>query len=118
MLSLLPRILSWGRLRDRWLVESGHGVRYSCPLPLSVLSGSGHFRRNSRWRILVFIIGFGSPRWSRQPAAGAAGPSGGAGLLILEPWRLLERQPADSSALGMPHKSSPRQKVNVYAGKG
>jgi hypothetical protein len=47
--------------------------------------------------------GSGSPRWSRQPAAGAAGPSGGADLLILEPWRFLGRQPADSSARGMPH---------------
>jgi hypothetical protein len=53
--------------------------------------------------------GSGSPRWSRQPAAGAAGPSGGAGLLVLEPWRFLGRQPADSMALGMPPKSSPRQ---------
>jgi hypothetical protein len=55
MLSLLPRILSWGRLFARWLVESGHGVRHSHPLPLSILSGPGHFWRNSRWRILVFI---------------------------------------------------------------
>jgi hypothetical protein len=29
--------------------------------------------------------GSGSPRWNRQPAASIAGPSGGAGLLILEP---------------------------------
>jgi hypothetical protein len=28
--------------------------------------------------------GSGYPWWNRQPAAGAAGPSGGAGLLILE----------------------------------
>jgi hypothetical protein len=52
--------------------------------------------------------GSGSPRWSCQSAAGAAGPSGGAGLLVLEPWRFLGRQPVDSTALGMPHKSSPR----------
>jgi hypothetical protein len=44
-----------GRLFDRWLVESGRGMRHSRPLPLSILSGPGHFRRNSRWRILVFI---------------------------------------------------------------
>jgi hypothetical protein len=55
MPSLLPRILSWGRLFPRWLVESGRGVRHSRPLPLSILSGSGRFRRNSHWRILVFI---------------------------------------------------------------
>jgi hypothetical protein len=29
--------------------------------------------------------GSGSPRWNRQPAASAAGPSDGAGLLVLEP---------------------------------
>jgi hypothetical protein len=47
--------------------------------------------------------GSGSPWWNRQPATGAAGPPGGAGLLILEPRRFLGRQPADSSARGMPH---------------
>jgi hypothetical protein len=47
--------------------------------------------------------GSGSPWWSRQPAAGVASPLGGADLLILEPWRFLGRQPADSSACGMPH---------------
>jgi hypothetical protein len=55
MPSLLPRILSWGRLFDRWLAESGHGVHHSRPLPLSILSGPGHFQRNSHWRALVFI---------------------------------------------------------------
>jgi hypothetical protein len=55
MPSLLPRILSWGRLLDRWLVESDRGMHHSRPLPLSILSGPVHFRRNSRWRILVFI---------------------------------------------------------------
>jgi hypothetical protein len=52
--------------------------------------------------------GSGSPWWSRQPAAGVAGHSGGAGLLILEPWRFLGCQLADSTALGIPHKSPPR----------
>jgi hypothetical protein len=55
MPSLLPRILSWGRLFARWLVESSHGICHSHPLPLSILSGPGHFRRNGRWRTLVFI---------------------------------------------------------------
>jgi hypothetical protein len=55
MPSLLPRILSWERLFACWLVESGRGVRHSRPLPLSILSGPGHFWRNSRWRILVLI---------------------------------------------------------------
>jgi hypothetical protein len=37
------------------LVESGHGLRHAHPLPLSILSGPGHFWRNSRWRNLVFF---------------------------------------------------------------
>jgi hypothetical protein len=57
--------------------------------------------------------GSGLPRWNRQPAVGTAGPLGGAGLLVFEPWRLLGRQPANSSARGMPHKSSPRHYVNL-----
>jgi hypothetical protein len=84
-------------------------MRHSCPLPLSILSGLGHFWQKSHWRILVFIARSGSPRWSRQPAARAACPSGRAGLLILAPWRFRGRQPTDSTALGMPQKSSPRQ---------
>jgi hypothetical protein len=47
--------------------------------------------------------GSGLPQWNRQPAAGTAGPPGGAGLLIFEPWRFLGRQPANSLAHGMPH---------------
>jgi hypothetical protein len=50
----------------------------------------------------------GSPRWSHQPAAGAAGPLAGTGLSYLTPWRLLGHQPAYSAALGIPLKSSPR----------
>jgi hypothetical protein len=37
------------------LVESGRGLRHARPSPLSILSGPCHFRRNSRWRNLVFI---------------------------------------------------------------
>jgi hypothetical protein len=55
MPSLLPRILSWGRFFACWLVESSRGMRHFRPLPLSILSGPGHFRRNIHWRILVFI---------------------------------------------------------------
>jgi hypothetical protein len=44
-----------GKALARWLVESGHGGRHSRPLPLSILSGPGHFRRYSCWRNLVFI---------------------------------------------------------------
>jgi hypothetical protein len=58
--------------------------------------------------ILSSSPGSGSPRWNRQPAAGAAGPLAGAGLSYLMPWRLLGRQPAYSAALGIPLKSSPR----------
>jgi hypothetical protein len=44
-----------GKALDRWLVESGRGLRHARPLPLSILSGPGHFRRNNHWRNLVFI---------------------------------------------------------------
>jgi hypothetical protein len=44
-----------GKALARWLVESRRGLRHARPLPLSILSGLGHFRRNSRWRNLVFI---------------------------------------------------------------
>jgi hypothetical protein len=54
-------------------------------------------------RLFSSSPGSGSPQWSRLPAAGAAGPSDGAGLLVLRSWRLLGRQPAFSSARGMPH---------------
>jgi hypothetical protein len=60
-------------------------------------------------RLLSSSPGSSSPRWSRKPAAGAAGPSDGAGLLVLKPWGLLGRQPAYCSARGTPYKSSPRQ---------
>jgi hypothetical protein len=44
-----------GKSLARWLVESGRGLRHARPLPLLILSGPGHFRRNNRWRNLVFI---------------------------------------------------------------
>jgi hypothetical protein len=37
-----------GKTLARWLVESERGMRHPRPLSLSILSGSGHFRRNSR----------------------------------------------------------------------
>jgi hypothetical protein len=45
-----------GKAPARWLVEASRGGRHSRPLPLSILSGPGHFRRHSRWRNLIFII--------------------------------------------------------------
>jgi hypothetical protein len=44
-----------GKALARWLVESGHGLHHACPSPMSILSGLGHFRQNSRWRNLIFI---------------------------------------------------------------
>jgi hypothetical protein len=71
--------------------------------------GQPTFGETAVGELLSSSPGSGSPRWSRQPAACAAGPSDGAGLLVIEPWRLLGHQPANSSACGMLHKSSPRQ---------
>jgi hypothetical protein len=103
MPSLLPQIPSWGRVLDHWLAESGRGAHHSRPLPLSFLLGQPTFGETAVGRLLSSSPSSGSPRWNRQPVAGAAGPSGGAGLLILEPRRLLGCQPAYSSAHGMPH---------------
>jgi hypothetical protein len=99
-----------GKALARWLVESGCGLRHARPLPLSILLGPGHFWRSSRWRGLVVFAGSGSPRWSRQPAAGAAGPLDGAGLPDLALWRFLGRQSVDSAALSIPRKSSQRHR--------
>jgi hypothetical protein len=55
----------------------------------------------------IFIARLQFPSVESQPAAGAAGPSGGAGLLMLKPWGLLGRQPAYYLARGAPPKSSP-----------
>jgi hypothetical protein len=97
-----------GKAPAHWLVESGCGLRHARPSPLSILSGLGHFWRKSHWRDFVVFAGSGSPRWSRQLAAGAAGPLDRASLPDLAPRRFLGRQPADSAALGIPQKSSPR----------
>jgi hypothetical protein len=70
--------------------------------------GQATFGETAVGGILSLSPGSSSPRWSRQPAAGAAGPSGGARLLNLAPWRFLGRQPVDSPVLGIPQKSSPR----------
>jgi hypothetical protein len=71
------------------------------------LSGPFRFWLDSRWGVLSPSPGSSPPRWSRQPAAGAACPSGGAGLLALKTWGLLGRQPAYCPARGVPPKSSP-----------
>jgi hypothetical protein len=98
-----------GKALARWLVESGRGLRHARPLPLSILSGPATFGETAIGGILYSSLGSGSPRWSRQPAAGVASPLGGADLLVLAPWRFLGRQPTDSTALGIPQKSSPRR---------
>jgi hypothetical protein len=47
--------------------------------------GKPSFSETAVGGLLSSSPGSGSPRWNRQPDAGATGPSGGAGLLILEP---------------------------------
>jgi hypothetical protein len=105
--SPLPRIPSWGRVFGLSLVGRGRGARHSCPAPLPILSGPFRFWLDSHWGVLSPSPGSNSPRWSRQPAAGAAGPLGRAGLLVLKPWGLLGRLPAYCPARGAPPKSSP-----------
>jgi hypothetical protein len=73
--------------------------------------GQTTFGKTAVGGILSSLPSSGSPRWSRQSAAAAAGPSVGADLLNLAPCRFLEHQPAESAALGMPQKSSPRQRL-------
>jgi hypothetical protein len=85
-----------------WLVEAERGWRHACLPPLSILSGPCRFWKSSHWRSFVVFTGLGFQRWSRQPAAGAAGPSIEAGLSGLTSWRFLGRQPADSPAFGLP----------------
>jgi hypothetical protein len=106
--SVLPQIPSWGRVFTLSLAGRGRGARHSRPVPLPLLSGPSYFWPDNRWEALSSSPGSHSPRWSRQPAAGAAGPSGGAGLLVLKPWGLLGCQPAYCPACGAPLKSSPR----------
>jgi hypothetical protein len=107
MPSLLPQILSRGRL----LLTSWWSLDVACVMPILCLCrscwGQTTFGETAIGGILSSSLGSSSPRWSRQPAAGAAGPSGRAGLLILAPWRFLGRQPVDSAVLGVPQKSSP-----------
>jgi hypothetical protein len=76
-------------------------------------AGPSYFWPDDRWEALSSSPGSGLPRRSRQPAAGAAGPSGGAGLLVLKPWGLLGCRPAYCPARGAPPKSSPRQSENI-----
>jgi hypothetical protein len=106
--SPLPRIPSWGRVFVLSLVGRGRGARHPCPAPLTILSGPLRFWRDSHWEVLSPSPGSSPPRWSRQPAAGAAGPSVGAGLLMLKSRELLGRQPAYCLARDVPPKSSPR----------
>jgi hypothetical protein len=106
---LLPRILSWGGL----LLADWSSPGMACVTLVLRLCRSfrGHatFGEATIGKVLSSLPGSSSPRWSRQPAAGAAGPLARAGLLYLAPWRFLGRQPADISTLGIPLKSSPRQ---------
>jgi hypothetical protein len=108
MPSLLPQILSWGRL----LLAGWWSLDVACVMPILCLCrscwGQATFGETAVGGSLSSSPGSGSPRWSRRPAAGAAGPSGRAGLLNLAPWRFLGCQPVDSTALGIPQKSSPR----------
>jgi hypothetical protein len=105
---LLPRILSWGRLLPAdWLSPGVAGVTL-VPRLCRSCRGQATFAEAAVGGILSSLPGSGSPRWSRQPTAGVAGPLDGAGLRDLAPWRFLGRQPANSAALGLPWKSSPR----------
>jgi hypothetical protein len=101
-----------GKAPARWLAEPGRGWRHTRPSPLSILSGPGHFRRSSHWRDLVVFAGSGSPRWSRQLAAVAAGPLDGAGLPDLAPWSFLDVSRQTTLPLAYPgshpHDTSPR----------
>jgi hypothetical protein len=53
--------------------------------------GQSTFGETTVGRPLSSSPGFGSPRWSRQPVAGAAGPLDRAGLFVLKPRGLLGR---------------------------
>jgi hypothetical protein len=107
MPSLLPRILSWGRL----LLAGWWSLDVACITSVLCLCrscrGQATFGETAVGGILSSSPDSSSPQWSRQPAAGVAGPSGRASLLILAPLRFLGRQPVDSAALGIPQKSSP-----------
>jgi hypothetical protein len=108
MPSLLPRILSWGEL----LLADWPSPGVACVTPVLRLCrscrGQATFDEATIGKALSSSPGSNSPRWSCQPAASAAGPLARAGLLYLASWRFLGCQPADSAALGIPLKSSPR----------
>jgi hypothetical protein len=72
--------------------------------------GQATFGKTAVGGILSSSLGSGSPWWSRQPAAGTAGPLARAGLPYLTPWRLLGHQLAGRATLGIPPKSSPRHR--------
>jgi hypothetical protein len=107
MPSLLPWILSWGGL----LLADWSSLGVACITPILRLCrscwGQATFGEATVGRVVSSLPSSSSPRWSRQPAAGIAGPLARASPLYLAPWRLLGRQPADSTALGIPLKSSP-----------
>jgi hypothetical protein len=118
MPSLLPRILSWGRLLlAGWWSPVMAGVTPILCLCRSC-RGQATFGDTAVGGVLSSSPGSGSPRWSRQPAVGAAGPLAGAGPLYLTLWGLLGDQPADSATLGIPLKSSPRQHQWPWALRG
>jgi hypothetical protein len=109
MPSLLPRILSWGRLLlTGWWSPVVAGVTPVLCLCRSCW-GQAAFGDTAVGGILSSSSSSSSPQWSRQPAASAAGPLARAGLSYLTPWKLLGCQPTDCAALGIPLKSSPRQ---------
>jgi hypothetical protein len=64
--------------------------------------GRAAFGKAAVGGVFVIFTRLGFLRWSRQPAAGAAGPSVEADLSSLTSWRFLGRQLADGSALGLP----------------
>jgi hypothetical protein len=108
MPSLLPWILSWGRL----LVAGWWSLGVACIMLVLRLCrscrGQTTFGEAAAGGILSYLPGSSSPRWSHQPAAGAASPPHRTGSLNLASWRLLGRQPVDSVLLGISQKSSPR----------
>jgi hypothetical protein len=110
MPSLLPRILSWGRL----LLAGWWSPVVACVTLVLCLCrscrGQATFGETAVGGILSSSPDSGSPRWSRQPAVSAAGPLARAGLPYLTPWRLLGHQPAGRATLGIPPKSSPRHR--------
>jgi hypothetical protein len=106
MPSLLPRILSWGRLllAGWWRPVVAGITPILCPW--QSCRGQTAFGDTAIGGILSSSPGSGSPWWSHQPVAGVAGPLAGAGLSYLMSWRLLVCQPAYSTALSIPLKSS------------